>query len=275
MIVRPYESKDFEMIEGWLQDRQHPSIDKNLLPAFGQVCDDVLAGFIIETDNGFAFLDYYVTNPKASLSDRMNATQIMFDQALERLDDRGFRYVVSFSKGTGVLKYIKRIGFSVDKTPYFMFRKVLEPQICNSMCVRRYEDSDFEMIRPWLCSEALEWIDKASVPKTGFIVDDYGCIFMLETDSAVCILDCFATNKSESLQDRIEAADLLCRHVQNHAFERGYKVMIGNTRSAKGLSLFTRHGFKYDPEPYFFGRRLVRPSSIELAVQDWQRALSL
>jgi len=275
MNVRLYTPNDFEMIQGWLTDRETPGFTKDLLPPFGQVVDDVAAGFIIETDTNFAFLDYYVTNPKASLSDRIRATNTMLERAVERIESRGNRYVVAFSKSRGGVRYSRRFGFSMDETPYFIFRKVLSPVVETNFCVRPYEEKDFDMIRPWLCSEALDWVGKTSLPKTGFVVDDYGCLFIIQTDSKIAVLDCFATNKSEAISDRIEAADILCRHVQNHAIDLGCQVMLGNTRSAKGLSLFTRHGFKYDPDPYFFIRKRLGLQPDRQPVDEWQRALCL
>lgn len=259
MIVRPYEDTDFDTIQTWLDEHDSQRFSRDILPKFGQVAEGVCAGFIVETDNQFAFLDFYCTNPKATLSDRIEGSQTMLERAIARTAGRGFKSLIANTKSKGVVKFAIRHGFKVEPDQNFIFRKELsDSQVSiNFNGARQYRPGDYEMVSPWLCGPAKEWISKLSLPNTGFVVDDLACVFITKTDSGSAIMDCFATNKKAELSERVPAADAVFRAAEKYAFVAGFKVLIGNTRSVKGLSLVVRHGFKYDPDPYFFIRKPI------------------
>lgn len=266
--VRRYEPNDFDQIQRWLDARDCARFESHLMPPFGQIMDGVAAGFVKETDANFAVLDYFCTNPNAGIIERMKATKEMLVGAFEHAQSQGFPYVIGNTRNRGMINYGKRIGFHMDETPYYCFRRSVTHEEAVDPMVREFVESDTETVKDWLCDRLSFFHGNGPLPKLGVIVDGLGCAFLIRTNCGEAILDAFATNREAPVEKRIRAANELTKAVIDLAFRNGFRSIVGSTKSLRGMSLLCKHGFAYENRPYFFLRKKLKGVSDERRIRS-------
>lgn len=83
MKVRRYKAKDYEDICGWFRDRNLNPPTPKQLPKNGAIVDGVACGFLFITDADFAYIDFYIANPKIEKEQRQKALQLVTEQLIE------------------------------------------------------------------------------------------------------------------------------------------------------------------------------------------------
>lgn len=102
---------DADTINGWLTARKAKPVGAENWPRVGMIVEGLAAGFLIQTDTPVAFLEHFVTNPAANLSDRrMALSEIAL--TLERIArEKGFKRVAAITQSVPILKVASSLGY--------------------------------------------------------------------------------------------------------------------------------------------------------------------
>lgn len=120
--MKLFAKEDLEILQEWFISRNLVAPELSHLPQIGLIEEGVAAGFLIQAECKIGFLEFYISNPRASkeeretalynitkaLSERAKAvgiTRLMFNTkfpTLKVLADRfGFQYLGEYSSFTG------------------------------------------------------------------------------------------------------------------------------------------------------------------------------
>lgn len=102
---------DYEQIFKWFQERGMKAPTHLDLPKIGRIVPKVAAGFLVQTDTASAVLDFFITNPKASQSDRSQAIDSIVKELMQDAKDLGFRRVRCDSQIDTIKKRAVALGF--------------------------------------------------------------------------------------------------------------------------------------------------------------------
>lgn len=113
--------------------------------------------------------------------------------------------------------------------------------------------------------QLLKWIEqwglKPSIldmlPSYGLIIEDICAVFLYETNSKVCFMDYFISNKDKPKQLTDSGLDLISHVLFQQARQKGYKYIVGNTKHKAVADRSLRHGFTVsEPKYYICGKVL-------------------
>jgi hypothetical protein len=99
-MIRKFQSEDVCEVDTWHE--QHGMRPIQAPPRVGFIVPGVAAGFLYQTDSDVALLEGYVTNPKASSTERHQALDGITQKLLESAADLGFRTVWAITKDAGI-----------------------------------------------------------------------------------------------------------------------------------------------------------------------------
>lgn len=111
MNVRPFETKDLDAINYWLDKRMLKPVELDALPKFGVICEGVAAGFLRNAE-GAGIIDSVVTNPTAEPEDRNHALDLIFSILIDVARETGMRSVYGYSIDESTIARSKRFGFN-------------------------------------------------------------------------------------------------------------------------------------------------------------------
>lgn len=109
--MRNYNAKDFLDIAQWFKDRGMSVPFPYDLPTCGKIVPGVAVGFLIKTDTNSAMLDFFVTNPKARMTDRGRAIDLITKGLLLKAKSLGFSRVRCDSQIDTIKKKALSLGF--------------------------------------------------------------------------------------------------------------------------------------------------------------------
>lgn len=109
--IREYCHSDYDQIKVWFWDRDMFIPFSDDLPETGLIIDNVAAGFLIWTDTSMAILDFFVTNPKASLIQRGKAINAITDGLMKKAKKLGFHRVKCDSQISTIQRKASSLGF--------------------------------------------------------------------------------------------------------------------------------------------------------------------
>ncbi len=110
--------------------------------------------------------------------------------------------------------------------------------------IRKYKDSDFELINSWYEKRNLQPVDKIFLSSNGYIVDDIVAVWLYKTDSSIAWIENLITNPDAKTYERSRSIDYLLIHVCNEARSMGFKAIIGLTKLAAVSNRCKSLGFK-------------------------------
>jgi hypothetical protein len=96
--VRKYKSSDWVTIQSWYAARNIVPAEACCLPKVGFVAPGVAAGFLVQTDGGFAMIEHLAGNPEIPAWDRANG----LDAVVSKLCDTGVK--LGYSRILGITK---------------------------------------------------------------------------------------------------------------------------------------------------------------------------
>jgi hypothetical protein len=106
--------KDYKTLcEWWSGHEGWPAIPEVFLPKVGLIVDGLCAGFLYQTDSGFAWLEWVVGNPQADKEARSEALDLLVKELLRVAKELGFQAVFSAIKHPGLLERYEKFGFNV------------------------------------------------------------------------------------------------------------------------------------------------------------------
>jgi len=106
-----YEIDDDEKVQiaGWLRARNLPV--PTSWPAEGRIVPGVAAGFLVMTDCSVGILDFFVSNPEASRSERDKALDEIAQELIGRAYVRGCGTIRCNSQLDTIVRRARRLGF--------------------------------------------------------------------------------------------------------------------------------------------------------------------
>ncbi len=116
---------------------------------------------------------------------------------------------------------------------------------------RCFLESDFGEISSWWTKRNQHSPTREILPLHGRIIPGKAVGFLYKTDSAVAILDGFATNPEASESDRKSAMLKVAEYLVEDAKKAGIKILYGTTRNQYLISLAKKFGFHVENDPYF------------------------
>lgn len=105
------------------------------------------------------------------------------------------------------------------------------------MICRRYEASDYETISNWYKGHGHHIPRRTFFPGIGFIVEGIAVGFLFRTDSEVCIIEGFLSNKKAPNRDKAKAFDMIMESILYEAKRHYFSSIVGfsKTRSIEKL----------------------------------------
>lgn len=109
-MIRPIIPRDYDMISQWYQDRnmEYPKT----MPKDGFIIEGVAAGFLVNTDSGFAILEPFISNRNSSPEARSEALGVILRELVDYAAKAGYKAVYGFSTSLSMLKRAKHLGFN-------------------------------------------------------------------------------------------------------------------------------------------------------------------
>lgn len=110
------------------------------------------------------------------------------------------------------------------------------------MEVRRYKDSDYEILKTWQETRNESMPSSDMLSDIGFIIEDTAVVFLYTTNSKIAYLETMITNPLA--KNRRIAIDSITYEALEHAKHIGVKLIISTSISESVISLSEYHGFK-------------------------------
>ncbi len=88
------------------------------------------------------------------------------------------------------------------------------------------------------------------MPTTGLIVEGVCAVFLYETNSNICFIESFISNKDVDSEVKNDSLDKMIEVLLHMAKEKGFKYIKGDTRYPKVEERAVKHGFKVAPYNY-------------------------
>ena len=114
----------------------------------------------------------------------------------------------------------------------------------NNMNIRRFNDSDYEMVCSWWKQHEWPSIPLDFLPKVGIIIDDCAAGFLYSTDSKICWLEFIVVDPRSDKAKRRAALDTLISSASEIAKEMGHSVIFTSASHEGLISRYINDGFQ-------------------------------
>ena len=98
----------------WCALRDSASSPEWSVPDTGFIVEDVAMGFFILLSNNCGFLDFYVTNPQASKTERAEALRRITLELIETAKEIGIQMLMCNTQSESIKNLAKEFGFKSD-----------------------------------------------------------------------------------------------------------------------------------------------------------------
>ena len=78
-MIKFYKDEDYNMIARWWIDHDQVPCPSDLLPSIGFIIDDIVAGFLYQTDSGVCFFETVVSKKDSDKEKRREALDQLID----------------------------------------------------------------------------------------------------------------------------------------------------------------------------------------------------
>lgn len=110
--------------------------------------------------------------------------------------------------------------------------------------IRRYEKSDFGEVKGWFDARGIDHIREPLLPDIGFIEPGVAAGFLYQTDSGVCILEGFVTNKDAEGPLRNKALNEVISECMRTAKELGFQKVCAFSLDDSIIARAHKNDFK-------------------------------
>jgi hypothetical protein len=114
--MRVFQRTDLEQINTWLKSRGVSELCDCDIPTIGLIEDDVACGFLVQCDCSVAFLEAFITNPKAGLKARSKSVWSIAKKLLCTASATGYKRCIILSKSKSLQKIGTELGFSFSNS---------------------------------------------------------------------------------------------------------------------------------------------------------------
>lgn len=112
------------------------------------------------------------------------------------------------------------------------------------MQARTYIDTDYVSVAKWWLGHKWPVVEKKSLPKTGFIVDNVCAGFLYKTDSSIAWLEFIIANPRSSKEERSEGLNAVIEAAIKHASDEGFTTVFSSLQHPGLINRFKEHGFQ-------------------------------
>lgn len=113
------------MVKQWCRSRNLPTTMLQLLPRHGLIVPDVAVAFLYQTDSKIAYVDGFMSNPDATMDDRVRAFDLITEGVEELARSLGFKQIWVFTTRKGVAAQAERHGWKAQDRRYLFVSKEL------------------------------------------------------------------------------------------------------------------------------------------------------
>lgn len=96
-----------------------------IFPKYGAIVDGVAAGFLVRTDTGYAMLEAFFGNPKASVVSRARAFKRIVSHLLEIAKREGYVMVLGSTGNKAIIDAAVKDGWNIYDTQHTRIYKEL------------------------------------------------------------------------------------------------------------------------------------------------------
>jgi hypothetical protein len=110
--ARKYKQDDWLTVKSWYARRNVPCIAGRHLPKVGFIVPGVAAGFLVQTDGGFAMIEHLVGNPEVPDWQRSNGLDAVVSKLCEHGVKLGYSRILGITRLGVVKQRAIRHGFA-------------------------------------------------------------------------------------------------------------------------------------------------------------------
>ena len=114
-----------------------------------------------------------------------------------------------------------------------------------------------DQLKEWFIQWEIHHSAFETLPTTGLIIDGICAIFMYETNSELCLIEHFISNRNCKAEARLKGLDLISDAMISFAKSKGYKKMCLTTRHEKVIERCLIRGFKLSKHKYYSLNRSI------------------
>lgn len=121
MNLIPYLPEFHAEIATWWDGHQWPVIPQDLLPENGRVAvndsgEMVFAAWLYKTDSKIAWMEWFISNPKASKQDVSLGKDLVINDLSDLAKELGFTDAFTSMKHEGLIRGMQKHGFAISET---------------------------------------------------------------------------------------------------------------------------------------------------------------
>ena len=110
-MIREIQRSDFKQISEWVEHRGGVPINPDYYPEYGLIAEDIACGFMFATNSKVAFLDGFISNPAASITEVNHAINRLVVQLEEDAKESGFDRIIVMTRVPSINKRAKKLGY--------------------------------------------------------------------------------------------------------------------------------------------------------------------
>ncbi len=107
------EDKHYNMLKKWYQDHGQQMMDKDLYPKIGLVINDIVAGFLYQTDSKLGIVENYISDKNSTKEQREEAIIELTGELFKIAKEMGCSTLISFTSNKGLLEKQPSLGYTV------------------------------------------------------------------------------------------------------------------------------------------------------------------
>lgn len=113
LLVREFETKDYQTLCKWWKDWEKPIIPFESLPKNGLIISDVAALFLYKTDSNIALVENLITNKFYIGKDRDFLVNLLCEEIFTKARSLGFQHIFSSSENQFVVKRLIKHKYKI------------------------------------------------------------------------------------------------------------------------------------------------------------------
>ena len=111
MMIKIFEKEDYKTIEKWWIDHDQKPCPYNLLPSIGYIVNDMVAGFLYQTDSELCFIESLISDKKSDKEKRSEALGHLFDNLKMSVEEMQYKRVILHTIHPKVKEWGSKYGF--------------------------------------------------------------------------------------------------------------------------------------------------------------------
>lgn len=106
------EQKHYDMLKKWCEDRNIPAFEKELIPKIGFVVNDLIMGFLYQTDSGIMLIESYISDKNSDKEKRKESMKTLTETLLTVAHQLGAKIVMTMIKDDNMSNHFKPYNFN-------------------------------------------------------------------------------------------------------------------------------------------------------------------